>query len=135
MSEAALPQLGSVIWAELEDTNGIRKVRPAVVVSPTADIATGRPVRVVAVTTRLPSSLPDDHVMLPWDRQGKARTGLRRKSAAVASWQAEIQCGDVQQVVGILPAAVIRQLLEKLTVAPAPPRKPSEPTPPPQDDE
>ena len=59
--------------------------------------------QVLAVTTRLPNPLPDDHVLLPWDREGKARSGLRRKCAAVTSWQAEIAVGDVQQVVGILP--------------------------------
>jgi hypothetical protein len=36
-------QLGSVLWAELEDPNGYRKVRPVVVVSPTADIKAGKP--------------------------------------------------------------------------------------------
>ena len=83
MSPSRLPQLGSVVWVELADANGFCKVRPAVVVSATADIAAGQPVRVVAITTRLPTPLPDDHVSLPWDRQGKARSGLRRKCAAV----------------------------------------------------
>src|SRR5713226_1360039 len=98
MSPTRLPQLGSVVWAELEDANGFRKVRPAVVVTTTADIAAGKPVRLVAITTRLPHPLPDDHVLLPWDRQGKARSGLRRRCAAVARWQVEIPVGDVQQV-------------------------------------
>ncbi|MCI0462065.1 MAG: hypothetical protein L0Z62_34365 [Gemmataceae bacterium] len=65
MTPPRLPQLGSVVWAELEDTNGFRKVRPAVVVTATADIAAGKPVRVVAITTRLPNPLPDDHLLLP----------------------------------------------------------------------
>jgi hypothetical protein len=33
-----------VVWAELEDANGHRKVRPAVVVTATADIVAGQPV-------------------------------------------------------------------------------------------
>ncbi len=84
MTPARPPRLGSVVWAELEDANGYRKVRPAVVVTPTGDITAGRAVRVVAITTRLQNPLPDDHVLLPWDRQGKARSGLRRRCAAVA---------------------------------------------------
>lgn len=105
MSPPRLPQLGGVIWAELTDFDGFRKVRPAVVVTPTGDIAVGRPLRVVAITTRLPMSLPEDHVLIPWDRQGKARSGLRRKCAAVATWLAEIQVGDVCELVS-LPSAV-----------------------------
>ena len=85
MSPTRLPQLGSIVWAEVEDANGYRKVRPVVVVTPTADIQAGKPVRVVAITTRLPDPLPEDHVLLPWDQQGKARSGLRRRCAAVAS--------------------------------------------------
>lgn len=122
MSPSHNPELGSVIWAELEDANGFRKVRPAVIVTPTADITAGKAVRVVAITTRLPTPLPDDHVSLPWDRQGKARSGLKRRCAAVTGWQAEILVGDVQQVVGILPPAVISQVLAKVAaVIPQPP--------------
>jgi hypothetical protein len=49
-----LPQLGSVVWAELKDTNGFRKLRPAVAVTATVDIAANQTVRVVAITTRSP---------------------------------------------------------------------------------
>jgi mRNA-degrading endonuclease toxin of MazEF toxin-antitoxin module len=65
VSPTRLPQLGSVVWAELEDANGLRKVRPAVVVTATADIASAQPVRVVAITTRLPN-LSRDNSCLPW---------------------------------------------------------------------
>jgi len=113
--------LGSVVWADIADANGFRKSRPAVVVTATADIAAGCPLRVVAITTRLPSLLPDDHVVLPWDPQGKARSGLRRRCAAVACWQAEILVDDVQQVVGMLPPSVIAELLGKIAATMLPP--------------
>jgi hypothetical protein len=90
------------------------------VVTATGDIAPGRPLRVLAITTRLPSPLPEDYVLLPWHRQGNVRSGLRRPCAAVATWQVEILAGDVQQVVGVLPAAVIEELLAKVVGA-APP--------------
>jgi len=61
----------SVVWAELVDPNGYRKVRPGVVVTPTADINSGKPVRVVAITTRLPNPLPDDYDLLPWIGKGR----------------------------------------------------------------
>lgn len=117
MSPTRLPQLGSVIWAELADANGFRKVRPAVVVSATADIATGQPVRVVAITTRLPHPLPNDHVLLPWNQQGQVRSGLRRRCAAVTTWLAEIAVSDVQQIVGILSPVVIADLLANILAA------------------
>jgi mRNA-degrading endonuclease toxin of MazEF toxin-antitoxin module len=121
VSLSRLPQLGSVVWVELADANGFHKVRPAVVVSATADIVAGQPVRVVAITTRLPTPLPDDHVLLPWDRQGKARSGLRRKCAAVATWLAEIPLSDVRDTVGLLPSAVIAEVLARVLAVLPPP--------------
>ena len=56
MSSTRLPKLGSVIWAELQDANGFAKVRPAVVLTATANIVAGGKLRVVAVTTRLPDA-------------------------------------------------------------------------------
>jgi mRNA-degrading endonuclease toxin of MazEF toxin-antitoxin module len=121
VSPTRVPRLGSVAWAELTDANGFGKLRPVVVVTPTAEIAPGKTVRVVAITTRLPAALPEDHVLLPWDRQGKARSGLKQRCAAVASWQAEISVGCVQQVVGILSPTVIGELLAKVAATlPAP---------------
>lgn len=120
MSSTRQPQLGSVVWSELEDANGFRKVRPAVSISLTADITAGQPVRLVAVTTRLPTPLPDDHVLLPWDRQGKARSGLRQKCVAVCSWLAEVPLSAVQQVVGLLPPPVIAEILAKVPAASPP---------------
>jgi mRNA-degrading endonuclease toxin of MazEF toxin-antitoxin module len=107
----------------MEDANGFSKVRPVVVVTPTAEIAPGKTVRVVAITTRLSEPLPADHVLLPWDRQGKARSGLRSRCAAVASWQAEIAVENVQQPVGILPPMVIAELLAKVEAALDPPAR------------
>jgi hypothetical protein len=69
VSPTRQPRLGSVVWAEVEDVNGFVKVRPVAIVTPTAEIAPGKTVRVVAITPRLSSPLPDDHVLLPWDPQ------------------------------------------------------------------
>lgn len=121
MTAARRPQLGSVIWAEIADANGVRKVRPVVIVTATAKIVSDGTVRVVAITTRVANPLPADHVLLPWDAQGKARSGLRRKSAAVSSWQAEIAVSSIKEVVGILPPAVIDELLTKVAGFLSPP--------------
>jgi hypothetical protein len=130
VSPTLRPELGSVIWAELADPNGFLKVRPAVIVSPTADILAGQPVRVVAITTRLPNPLPPDHVLLPWDPRGRARSGLRRRCAAVTTWLAEIPVISVRQVVGVLPTAALNALLAKLAATLPLPPPPAGSTPP-----
>ena len=39
---------GRIVWAEVADANGIRKVRPAVVITPTDEINEAGPLEVVA---------------------------------------------------------------------------------------
>src|SRR5229473_2635859 len=89
----ATPRLatGRIVWAQIADANGVRKVRPAVIVTPTDQIAAGAQFDVIAVTSRLTDPLPDDHVLLPWHAQGHPRTGLNRRCAAACSWPAQIK--------------------------------------------
>src|SRR5437870_1943739 len=61
---------GRIVWAEVADTNGIGKLRPAVIVTPTERLSPGGSLDVVAINSRLASPLPEDHVMLPWQHQG-----------------------------------------------------------------
>jgi hypothetical protein len=112
---------GRIVWAEIADANGIRKMRPAVVVTPTDRLTPGVPFDVVAITSRLTDPLPDDHVLLPWHPRGHPRTGLNRRSAAVCTWLAQIVDGDIQDVAGIVPTAVMRTILAKVATASAPP--------------
>jgi PemK-like, MazF-like toxin of type II toxin-antitoxin system len=84
---------GRIVWAEIADANGIRKLRPAVVVSPTDRLSLAGPINVVAITSRLPDPLPDDHVLLPWHPRGHPRTRLNRRCAAVCTWLGQITEG------------------------------------------
>lgn len=112
---------GRIIWAEIADANGIRKLRPAVILTPTDQITSAVPFDVAAVTSRIPTPLPDDHVLLPWHAAGHARTGLNRKCAAVCTWVAQIVDSDVQSVAGIVPSSVMATILTKVAAALPPP--------------
>jgi len=59
--------------------------------------------------------------MLPWDPQGRARSGLRRPCAAVATWLAQVPLEDVRDVVGFLRPTVMDELLAKIAAASAVP--------------
>ncbi len=72
-------------------------------------------------------------VFLPWDRQGKARSGRRRRCAAVASWHVEIPVGALQEEVGILPPQVMGELLTRISAKQQPLSATPAPTPPPGD--
>ena len=112
MAEAL--QVGHIVWVEMADANGVRKLRPAVVVTPGERIASAEWLEVVAITSQVPRRLPADHVALPWHRQGHPRTGLKRKCAAVCSWLAHIRSADIQDVAGIVPGPVMFEIAARL---------------------
>ena len=108
------------MWAEIADAKGFRKERPGVIITPTDQIQSGGSLEVVAVTSHVPTPLPLDHVLLPWHPAGHPRTGLNRKSAAVCSWIARIQDSDIRDTAGLIPASVLRVILDKIAALIAP---------------
>jgi hypothetical protein len=113
---------GRIVWAEIADANGIRKLRPAIIVTPTDQLTAAGPFDVVAITSRLVDPLPEDHVLLPWHPQRHRRTGLNRRCAAVCTWLAQLVDTDIQDVAGIVPTPVMSTILAKVAaVLPPPP--------------
>lgn len=48
---SAALQLGRIVWAEIADAKNIRKLRPAVILTPTDRISPVSPLQVAAITT------------------------------------------------------------------------------------
>ena len=117
-------QLGRIVWAEIADANGIPNLRPVVIVTPSDRITSTAPLEVIAVTSRVPEPLPRDYVLLPWHAQGHPRTGLNRKCAAVCTWVARIRHTDIRDVAGVVPGAVMLEILSKVTTLRSPPSDP-----------
>jgi mRNA-degrading endonuclease toxin of MazEF toxin-antitoxin module len=122
-------QFGQIVWADIPDDNGVVKARPAVVVTPNDVLAASDLLDVVAVTSRVPEPLPEDHILLPWHAQRHPRTGLNRKCTAVCSWVVQISVHDIQSVVGIVSGTVFTDILRKIH-----PRPPKSDDPPPTDE-
>lgn len=117
----AAPRFGQIVWAEIADANGIPKLRPAVILTPSHSITPGGPLDVIAVTSRAPEPLPDDHVSLPWHPQRHPRTGLNRRCAAVCTWVARIRQHDIREVAGVVPGTVLLEILSKVAGSQSPP--------------
>jgi mRNA-degrading endonuclease toxin of MazEF toxin-antitoxin module len=104
-------RLGSIVWVEVADANGLVKLRPAVIVTPSDRISDAGSLHAVAVTSRVTEPLPSDHVLLPWHPKGHPRTRLNRRCAAVCSWVVQIQADDIREVAGNVPGAVLVEIL------------------------
>ena len=102
---------GRIVWAELPSSDGTQmKRRPAVVVTPTIELAPGAPFMVVAATTKFTEPLPSDHVLLPWHSAGKVRTQLRQPTAVVCTWLFAIQETDIHKFGGVVPPKVMLEI-------------------------
>lgn len=106
-------QTGAIVWAEVADANGIRKSRPAVIVTPPDQISEDSPLKVIAITSRLPAPLPPDHVLSPWHPRKHPRTGLNRPCAAVCSWATLVSSSDIQEIAGVVRGHVLLEILQK----------------------
>jgi len=105
---------GRIVWATVRDRRGQAKQRPAIVLTPTADIRADKPVIAMAITTTFPEPPPHDHVPLPWHSRGQAMTKLRKRSAAVLSWIVEVEPADVEDFGGDVPAGLMIKILRRL---------------------
>jgi mRNA-degrading endonuclease toxin of MazEF toxin-antitoxin module len=110
---------GRIVWVELLDAQGRNpKCRPAVIVTPDADIQADGEVWVVAISSQLSESPADVQVELPWDRRGHPRTGLKERCAAVCTWMEKVPVSCIKGTAGIVPG---RQLLDIMTHIKPPP--------------
>jgi mRNA-degrading endonuclease toxin of MazEF toxin-antitoxin module len=108
---------------ELLDPQGQnRTCRPAVIVTPDADIRDDGEVWVVAISTQLDAAPAEVQVELPWDRRGHPRTGLKERCAAVCTWMEKVSVASIQGCAGTVPG---RQLLDIQTRL-KPPEPPAE---------
>lgn len=107
-------QQGTIVWITAADSHGNRKRRPVVIITSNEDLAARAKIVGVAVTTTFSEPPPQGHVEIPWDATGRARTGLRRRSAAVCNWLVTFEAEDIDSVIGHVPAATLLAILQAL---------------------
>jgi mRNA-degrading endonuclease toxin of MazEF toxin-antitoxin module len=108
-------QQGRIVWVELLDPQGRNpKRRPAVILTPTAEIRPDGEVVVAALSSQIDQSPPDVSVSIPWHRDGHPRTKLNRRNVVVCSWLVTLSVATIQpdDVGGIVPFAEMTRVLE-----------------------
>lgn len=94
---------GCIIRADMTDRNGYPKNRPAVILTPTAEIEKGSPIIIFAISSKIKHPLPSNQVPLPADPDGTVGTGLDKDSVAVCNWAETISRSDITRIVGRVP--------------------------------
>ncbi len=121
-------QQGQIVWATLPDPAGRNaKDRPAVITTPTAEIAEFGTVELVAITSRTGDAPAEVSVPIPWMRGGHPRTKLNRESVAICSWYFAVAVDDVRPTAGRAPLGELARILSILTALKAEPPPPPDP--------
>ena len=106
---------GRIVWVELLDPQGRNpKRRPAVVLTPTAEIRNDGEVVVAALSSQIDQSPPDVSVPVPWQPNGHPKTKLNRQNVVVCTWLVTLPVASIQltDVGGVVPFAQMARVLE-----------------------
>jgi mRNA-degrading endonuclease toxin of MazEF toxin-antitoxin module len=93
--------------------HGREKLRPVVVVTPNDAIADGTPLVGVAITGT-PAPPTGFEVSLPWQAQGRSRTGLSKPNSAVCCWFVTFNAADIIDVIGHVPPEPMERIEEAI---------------------
>jgi hypothetical protein len=108
-------RFGSLIWAEVSSPkDGTTKRRPILIVSTNSDIAAGRSIVGVAISTTLLDYPSTKYFDMPWSADGKCTTGLRRHCAAVLNWLIIVDVTKIESIAGHLPREKLEELSRRL---------------------
>ncbi len=93
--------------------HGKEKLRPVVVVTPNDAMVEGEPLVGVAITGT-PDPPTGFEVPLPWQAQGRSRTGLDKPNAAVCRWFVAFAAAEVVDAIGHVPPEPMRKIEEAI---------------------
>ena len=93
--------------------HGKDKLRPVVVVTPNEALNEGEPFVGIAITGT-PEPPTGFDVSLPWQAQGRSRTGLDKPNAAVCCWFVTFSAADVVDAIGHVPPDPMRKIEEAI---------------------
>jgi mRNA-degrading endonuclease toxin of MazEF toxin-antitoxin module len=106
---------GRIVWATVPDPRGgNEKARPAVILTPTADINSAGDVQVAAITTLVGQAPFSETVELPSDPTGHPVTNLKKPCEVVCSWVVSVPVAKVKDGGGSVPPELLAEILAKV---------------------
>lgn len=109
------PRHGRVVWVTIADPQGRNpKRRPAVILTPTDDIAEGGEIDVVGITTSFELAPAEVQTELQFDPRGSCRSGLRERSWAVATWVMRLPVAAIESYGGTIPGRQMAEIHRKI---------------------
>ena len=89
------------------------KTRPAMILTPSSEIAQSEILVVAAITSsNIPAELPEELIDLPFADRGRCKTGLTRRSVVVCTWLEEIPKARILKKLGGAPGTHIERVAQ-----------------------
>ena len=107
-------EFGQIVLAPVPDGHGHIKVRPVVVLTPTAEIRPTEAIEVACVTTHIVRPIPSCHIPLRWHRARHPRTGLDKPNVVKCDWLAQIDQSTIIRPMGTVPGRQMLLIAEAL---------------------
>jgi mRNA-degrading endonuclease toxin of MazEF toxin-antitoxin module len=98
----------------LDPQGGNPKVRPLVIVTPTAEISNTTPLVAVAITSEFSQPEADDEVAMPFDPRGRVGSGLKVPCVAKCRWQCILTTSEIIERKGYISTDKLTEILNKL---------------------
>ncbi|HVX85891.1 MAG TPA: type II toxin-antitoxin system PemK/MazF family toxin [Phycisphaerae bacterium] len=105
---------GDIVRVRLQETRGGGKMRWMVVLSDLKEHRGQWCHLCAAITTTFPNPVPSVNVPVSWHPDGRACTGLRRRSAVVLDWMRRIPPNEILSKDGYLPDDDLTNLFRML---------------------
>lgn len=96
----------------MNPSRGDAKERPVLIISSDDDIQPGKAIVGLAISGTFREPLRSEEFELPWSRDGRAKTGLKKPSVVVCDWPVTLPHSEIIEVCGELSLPKLLRVIE-----------------------
>lgn len=105
---------GQIILAYVSDGEGGTKEHPVLVIGSDEDCASGGPLQVVVISTKIQNPCPEFHVRVHDSKKTDPRTGLYEPCVAKCNWIQDVEHRRVIKGIGSMPDDLLDPIINKV---------------------
>lgn len=107
-------RFGQVLLAYVKDGRGHTKEHPVIVIDTDEACASGDPIQVVVISTRIEEPSPHYHIRVHDSYKLDGGTGLYEPCVAKCNWCQEIEPRRIIHSMGSMPDALLDPIIDKI---------------------
>jgi mRNA-degrading endonuclease toxin of MazEF toxin-antitoxin module len=106
--------LGQIHWAFVKDGEGHTKEHPVLIIPSDDGCASGDPIQVVVISTKIRDPCPHYHIPVHVDRRVDRGTGLSEPCVAKWNWAPEVEPRRFVRFMGSMPDSLLDPIIDKV---------------------